>query len=108
MRLTYRGENFRWILFTTLKFKAAGRPVARWRRIVRVSRGSWSLSWQKYTTRPPISVWRRRAVRILATRKRRGKKPQGCWPNAIIGSGVILRDPRRRDLAAAGPSAVPG
>ncbi len=38
--------------------------------------------------RPPISACRRRAVRILATRKRRGKKPQGCWPNAMTGAAA--------------------
>src|SRR5437867_10377234 len=76
------------------KLRCAGWPVARWRRIVRVSRGSWSLSWQKYTMRPPISACRRRAVRILATRKRRGKKPQGCWPNAMTGPLISRGGPR--------------
>src|SRR5712691_381712 len=89
MHLAESGENLRWSLLTTAKFRCAGRPVARWRRIVRVSRGSWSLSWQKYTTRPPISACRRRAVRILATRNRRGRNPQGCWPNAMTGSALI-------------------
>ena len=41
-------------------------PVLRWRRVVRVSRKSWSLSWQKKTTWPPIFYWSRRAVTILA------------------------------------------
>ena len=60
-------ENLRWSLLTNAKLRCAGSPVVRWRRIVRVSRGSWSLSWQKKTTRrrsPPAAVapsgsWRR-------------------------------------------------
>ena len=32
----------------------SGSPVLRWRRVVRVSRGSWSLSWQKNTISPPM------------------------------------------------------
>src|SRR5213596_2055898 len=40
--------------------------------------------------RPPISARRRRAVRILATRNRRGKNPQGCWPNAMTGSARLF------------------
>ena len=34
-------------VLATAKLRCAGAFVARWRRIVLVSRGSWSLSWQK-------------------------------------------------------------
>ncbi len=38
------GENLRWSLFAKAKFSVCGSPVLRWRSVVCVSRGSWSLS----------------------------------------------------------------
>src|SRR5439155_14924293 len=85
----WRGAIWPGSLCRRPKFRRRDWPGARGRSRGRLSGEAVSVSWQKHSRPPPMSACRRRAVRILATRNRRGKKPQGCWPNAMTGSALM-------------------